>query len=244
MNATSTDASYYGQWSGLTSQPVLLPISGRPDSTSGYERARYNDFTTNLGGPVLRDRLWFFAGYEHLRDYDSQPGTDPAFPRKYQQDKIFAKLTWRFTPNLQLMQSYHEEFWENPDRPTFTNPFETTTRPNAHVPAMTFADLTHTLSSNTLWNVRVGRFVYRSICSAEHRRSDDVEPFRPGDGHQQLRAATVQRDDTDPHDGQSHSQSLSSQSVRCGPRMEGRHAVRKGRALRPRHHSRRCQIRR
>ena len=100
------DASYYGQWSGLTSQPVLLPISGRPDSTSGYERARYNDFTTNLGGPVVRDRLWFFAGYQHLRDYDSQPGTDPAFPRKYEQDKIFAKLTWRLTPNLQLMQSF------------------------------------------------------------------------------------------------------------------------------------------
>jgi hypothetical protein len=154
------DASYYGQWSGLTSQPVLLPISGRPGSTSGYERARYNDFTTNLGGPAVRDRLWFFGGYQHLRDYDSQPGTDPAYQRKYQQDKIFAKLTWKLTPTLQLMQSLHEEFWTNPDRPTITNPFETTTRPNAHVPAMTFADLTHTLSGNTLWNVRVGRFVY------------------------------------------------------------------------------------
>jgi hypothetical protein len=154
------DASYYGQWSGLTSQPVVLLVPGRPGSTSGYERARYNDFTTNLGGPAVRDRLWFFAGYQHLRDYDSQPGTDPAFPRKYQQDKIFAKLTWKLTPSLQLMQSLHEEFWVNPERPTITSPFETTTRPNATVPAMTFADLTHTLSGNTVWSVRVGRFVY------------------------------------------------------------------------------------
>jgi hypothetical protein len=154
------DASYYGQWSGLTSQPVLLPISGHPGSTSGYERARYNDFTTNLGGPVVRDRLWFFAGYQHLRDYDSQPATDPALPRKYQQDKIFTKLTWRFTPSLHLMQSYHQEFWVNPDRPTLVTPFEATLRPNASVRAMTFGDLTHTLSASTLWNVRVGRFVY------------------------------------------------------------------------------------
>src|SRR5262249_49158796 len=30
----------------------------------------------------------------------------------------------------------------------------------ATVPAMTFGDLTHTLSANTLWEARVGRFVY------------------------------------------------------------------------------------
>jgi TonB dependent receptor-like, beta-barrel/Carboxypeptidase regulatory-like domain len=153
------DASYYGQWPGLTSQPILRPVSGQ-SSPSGYERAKYSDFTTNLGGPAVRDRLWYFGGYQRLRDYDSQPGTDPAFPRTYQQDKIFAKLTWRLTPNLQLMQSIHEEFWVNPEQPTFVKPFEATTRPNAKVPAMTFADLTHTLSPNTLWNIRVGRFVY------------------------------------------------------------------------------------
>ena len=74
------DASYYGQTAGLTSQPVRLPLPASGQRTSGYERARYRDFTTNLGGPAIRDRLWFFAGYQYLRDYDSQPGTDPAVP--------------------------------------------------------------------------------------------------------------------------------------------------------------------
>jgi hypothetical protein len=82
---------------------------------SGYERARYRDFTTNLGGPIVRDRLWFFTGYQHLRDYDSQPGTDPAFPRTYEKDKIFAKLTWKLTPGLQLLQSFHHGFWVKPE---------------------------------------------------------------------------------------------------------------------------------
>ena len=68
----------------------------------------YRDFTTNLGGPVRRDRIWFFAGYQYLRDYDSQPGTDPAFPRTYDQDKVFAKLTWQPKPGLQLLQSYRD----------------------------------------------------------------------------------------------------------------------------------------
>lgn len=154
------DASYYGQTSALTSQPAVLPVQNGSQPTSGYERIRYRDFTTNLGGPVYRDRLWFFTGYQYLRDYDSQPGTDPKLPRTYEQDKIFAKLTWRLTPHLQLMQSFHEEFWVNPDRPTLATPFEATARHHATVPATTFGHLTQTLSNNTLWDVRVGRFVW------------------------------------------------------------------------------------
>jgi hypothetical protein len=81
------DASYYAQTSNLTSQPVVRPVAGDSQRSSGYERNRYRDFTTNLGGPVYRDRFWLFTGYQHLRDYDSQPGTDPRFPRTYQQER-------------------------------------------------------------------------------------------------------------------------------------------------------------
>jgi hypothetical protein len=154
------DASYYGQTARLTSQPVTLEYRGAGQRTSGYERARYRDVTTNLGGPVVRNRVWFFSGYQHLRDYDSQPGTDPTLPRTYEQDKIFAKLTWRLAPSLQLLQSFHDEFWVNPEVPTFAKPFEATQRRHASVPAMTFGHLTHTLSSNTVWDVRAGRFVF------------------------------------------------------------------------------------
>ena len=93
-NRFSYDASYYGQTSSLTAQPVQLPVPGT-QALSGYERIKYRDFTTNLGGPVVRDRLWFFTGYQYLRDFDSQPGADPKFPRTYEQDKIFGKLTWQ-----------------------------------------------------------------------------------------------------------------------------------------------------
>jgi hypothetical protein len=158
-NRFSYDTSYYGQTSSLTSQPVLLQVRGTPNFT-GYERDRYRDFTTNLGGPVHRDRLWFFTGYQYLRDYDSQPGTDPRFPRKYEQNKFFGKLTWQLKPNLQLVQSFNDEFWVNPQAPTRVVPFEATFRQHAHVPAMTFGHLTHTLSNDTLWDVRVGRFVF------------------------------------------------------------------------------------
>ena len=158
-NRFQYDASDYVQTSGLTSQPVLLAVPGT-QSRSSYERNRYRDVTGDLGGPVVRDRLWFFAGYQHLRDYDSQPGTDPTLPRRYQQDKIFGKLTWKLGRGFQLVQSFHDEFWVNPQIPTRVTPFAATQRQNASVPTMTFGQLTQTLSANTVWDARVGRFVY------------------------------------------------------------------------------------
>ena len=158
-NAFQYDASYFWQGAGLTGQPVVLPVQRGTQPESGYERDGYRDFTTSLGGPVVRDRAWFFAGYQYLRDSDSQPGTDPAFPRHYEQDKLLGKLTWQIAPSLRLLSSYHDEFWVSPDRPTLATPFETTVRFNGRVPTTTFAHVTHTLSSNTLWDARVGRFV-------------------------------------------------------------------------------------
>ena len=153
------DSSYYAQPEIFTSQPVIVKYDGGRRE-SGYERSRYRDFTSNLGGPAVRNRLWFFGGYQYLRDYDSQPGTDPAWPRTYEQNKFFAKLTWRLAPAWQLNQSIHHEYWVNPDKPGVERPIETTNRHNATVPAVTYGHLTHTASSRTVWDVRVGRFVY------------------------------------------------------------------------------------
>src|SRR5688572_24552738 len=63
------ETSYYAQPSTLTAQPVVVAVARGSQPTSGYERVRYRDFTGNLGGPVKRDRIWFFAAYQYLRDY-------------------------------------------------------------------------------------------------------------------------------------------------------------------------------
>jgi Carboxypeptidase regulatory-like domain/TonB dependent receptor-like, beta-barrel len=153
------DAAYFGQMGRLTSEPVRVRIL--PSFLeSGYHRARYRDLTTSLGGPVVRDRLWFFGGYEYLRDYDSQPGTLANLPRRAESDKIYGKLTWQLLPGWQLVQSLHEEFQESQDQPTIVLPFEATQHHSASVPATTFGHLTHSSSSNTLWDLRVGAFVF------------------------------------------------------------------------------------
>ncbi len=175
-NRFQYDASYYGQAASLTTQPIVRPVAGR-SSPSGYERIRYRDFTTDLGGPVLRDRIWFFTGYQYLRDYDSQPGADPSAPRKYEQNKIFTKLTWKLSPGTQLMQSVHGEHWVNPDRPTAVTPFEATIRPDTSVVAITFGDLTHTFSPHTLLNARAGRFVYDRVDDPSNGSTSQASHF-------------------------------------------------------------------
>jgi hypothetical protein len=143
----------------LTSHPEKLACVRCSEPETEYTRARYRDFTTHLGGPILRDRLWFFGGYQYLRDYDSQPGTDPRFPRTDEFDKIFGKLTWQINSRLKLLTSFHDEFWVSPDRPTLARPFETTVRTSGSRPTATFGHLTHVLSNSTLWEARLSRFV-------------------------------------------------------------------------------------
>ena len=175
-NRFQYDAAYYWQPEALTSQPLRLEYDRQRQLVSGYERAKYRDFTTSLGGPIVRERLWFFSGYQHLRDSDSQAGTDPGLPREYEQDKIFAKLTWRLAPGWQLTQSFHDEFWSNPETPTATKPRDATQRLDASVPAINFGHLVHTASPNTVWDIRVGQFRFTQDTSPTS--GDPTKPHR------------------------------------------------------------------
>ena len=87
------------------------------------------------------------------------------------------------------VRAFNDEFWVNPQIPTFVTPFEATLRQHAHVPTMTFGNLTHTLSPNTFWDVRVGRFVFSQKNDPSTGDFDDAESVRPRDGRLERRAA-------------------------------------------------------
>jgi hypothetical protein len=157
-NLFTPDFSYYGQTQGLTSQPVQLPCTRCSEAVTEYTRVRYRDFTTHLGGPVVPNRAWFFGGYQYLRDADSQPGTDPLFPRNSKYDKAFGKVTWQINQRMKWMSSFHDEFWTLPNRPTLAKPFQATVIPRGTRPTGTFGQLTDTLTNNTLLDLRVSRF--------------------------------------------------------------------------------------
>ena len=193
---------------------------------------------------MVRDRVWFFTGYQHLRDYDSQPGTDPSLPRTYEQDKVFAKLTWRLAPGLQLVQSYHNEFWVNPELRDVREAIRSDATP-ARVRAS--HDLRpphpHVVIQNRVG--RSGRPVrVHSRGRPEHRRCHDPQPVRPRDGRLQRRAANVRRAQAHSHDRQGDRQSLSAGAARRRSPVEVRRTGRKRRAPAVHDHSDRCQVRR
>jgi hypothetical protein len=77
---------------------------------------------------------------------------------------------------MQLLQSFHDEFWVNPEQSTVAKPFETTLRSHASVPAITFGQLTHTLSANTLWDLRWSGSRARPARLACQSSTDDRRP--------------------------------------------------------------------
>ncbi len=83
------DASYYGQTAGVD-QPTGTACHPRSYSAEQRIRARRVPRISRRisEGQRFANELWFFGGYQYLRDYDSQPGSDPQFPRTYEQDKF------------------------------------------------------------------------------------------------------------------------------------------------------------
>src|SRR5262249_11857755 len=122
------DGNFYWQTQGLTSDnthDIQLDDGSFADARPGdstkhcpYDRDKYVDSTWQLSGPIIRDKLWFFASYQYQRDYDSQPGTDPAFPAKFEADRVFGKLNWQVNEKNKLQFAYHDDYYWIPARPT------------------------------------------------------------------------------------------------------------------------------
>jgi Carboxypeptidase regulatory-like domain/TonB dependent receptor-like, beta-barrel/TonB-dependent Receptor Plug Domain len=117
------DATYYGQSQSLTGRNTTaaqecLGVSNCPSDGLPYHRDQWRDSTVQLTGPFIKDKFWFFGSFEYQNDYDSQPGTDPAFPAKSTSRRVFYKLTYNITDNHRLMHGYHNDYWSFPGVPS------------------------------------------------------------------------------------------------------------------------------
>jgi hypothetical protein len=152
------DFSYFAQPDWLTSSPIELPCDC-PDGETGFSRVQYRDLTVHSAGPIIKDKLWYFGGYQYQRDFDAQPGVDPAGPRHWEADRIFWKVNWQISDSLRFMHTYHDDYWDIPDTPSFSDPFATVVSYGGRNPSTTVANLTHVVSPNTFWDARFSGFV-------------------------------------------------------------------------------------
>jgi hypothetical protein len=133
------------------------PASDTGGRSSGHERERYRDFTTSLGGPVVRDRLWFLGSYQYQRDYEQPAGRRSGIPPDLRAEQGVAHI--HLAP--EGVHATHADLppgvLREPDAGDGRYACRSDHNPSA--PNMTFGHFTHMLTPATLWETRVGRYV-------------------------------------------------------------------------------------
>lgn len=119
-NTLSGSLSYYGQFQGLTGDN-----NPTPDEDFSYNRDKYLNASFTLGGPIVKDKLWFFGLYEKLDDNYSPWLIDPEFPTKWLGNKVQIKLSSQLGNKHRLVGSYYYENYEFPESPDEFNLAET-----------------------------------------------------------------------------------------------------------------------
>ena len=137
--------SYHGEFNYLFQNNRLVD-DNTEDVTSevaeiGPPQVPYHhDFTANLGGPVKRDELWFFAGYQaYYESFRSSTATSDAVENS---DRFFGKLTWQANHDNRFIVSVMADTYTFSGRPT-----NALTEPEAKVeePSMN-------ITPNITWN--------------------------------------------------------------------------------------------
>lgn len=175
------DTSFYWQPSALAAQPIEIPCFC-PAEESGYIRDKYYDVTFQLGGPIARERAWFYGSFRYFNDASNQPGGDPRFSAKIEVPVFFAKVNWQVSPRVQWLSSAQFDDFSNSQPPSALNPFETTFTTVGNQVAITLADIRYAQSANTLWDFRASYSGGPSDTVASAGNDGDVFVFDFGTG--------------------------------------------------------------
>ncbi|KKM22672.1 hypothetical protein LCGC14_1622900 [marine sediment metagenome] len=165
-NTFSGGLSYYGQFQGLTGDNNPDP----PDEVFSYNRDKYYSATFNLGGPIVKDRLWFFGLWEKYEDSYSPWLVDPEFPTKWLGNKVLFKLSSQLGEKHRLVGSYYYEDYEFPESPDEFNLAETVSNETGYTKMWTFL-YTFLMSNNAFFDLKYSGW----------RTFDDYYPSMGGD---------------------------------------------------------------
>jgi hypothetical protein len=164
------DASYFFQSNRLTSnntKDVKFPndkfadaCADDPTARCPWTRGDYFEASGQLGGPIVKDRLWFFASYGHQKDQFTRVGVNAKAPGSAintTKDRVLLKGTWQITPSQRLVGNFHRDKSPSDTGYSFNETPSTawTRTQTAPTPGLAY---TATISNKTLLDVRYSGF--------------------------------------------------------------------------------------
>ncbi|HDZ26997.1 hypothetical protein LCGC14_1355790 [marine sediment metagenome] len=172
-NTFSGNFSYYGQFQSLTDDNNPkddYDLSIDPDKAYSYNRDKFFNVSFNLGGPVIKDKLWFFGLFEKNEDSDSTWLNDPEFPSKYLGTKALFKLSSTIGENHKLQGSYYYENFKFPQSPS-----------EYRTPEATNTETGHTNQWNVLYTLLISNKAIFDLKYSHWATTDDYLPGYGGD---------------------------------------------------------------
>jgi outer membrane receptor protein involved in Fe transport len=150
-------------WGGTTSffiQDDALTGNNTPDEEFPYYIDYQQTFTQQVGGPIMKDKLWFFGALELTRNRNSQVGVDPELAPKRHVWRPYFKVNSQITDADNVEFMFNDNNFDSPNQSSRTQPTETINVENGHNPTIS-ARWTHTFSSATLLEVKGGGIYIR-----------------------------------------------------------------------------------
>jgi hypothetical protein len=128
------DLNYFYQNQALTDRNTQEDF----DNGWPFNRALWRNWSSQASGPFVRDKLWFFFSYEDWKYWDSQPGTDPQYPSKNHDRRLFWKMNYQISSNHRLMHGWHDDFYAHPSVVSQFEAPSTMTLFHGHNPTLNF----------------------------------------------------------------------------------------------------------
>jgi hypothetical protein len=88
---------------------------------TGFTRQLFRDVTGRLGGPIVKDKMWFYGSFQYTQDASKEPGVAESVVQPTNENYNFdIRLTTRLTDKNELTGFFHHS---DGDSFSAANPF-------------------------------------------------------------------------------------------------------------------------